>query len=699
MKTIAKNILRKNPLPIPLQEKLLFLGKCGYWPNFEEPRSFNEKINWRKLNSTNGLYVTCCDKLAVRDHVRKKIGKEFLIPLLYVGDSISPRKLHSLGDDIVVKANHDSGSVFVIRKNTPDKAAEVSRKINRKLAVDYGKETREWWYSQVKPQIYVEKFLECEEGTVPFDVKFFVFRGRNGEGPRTVIEVDHNRGLPTHHRTFYDENGEVLFFGEQAILLDTEPNHEVPFPCPDHLEALREVAFKLSEDFDHVRVDLYLVDGHIYFGELTLSDGGGRSRWTPREFDFHMGELWDLNREPGGSECPDSEPEIVEQEYVRQDPVRRLKWELTQRLCRVRSNLGVRFSRLLRFFALPYAIVKMVNWSECNRNFIRVCFDHLYIFFVLKYFPDNYTSCRLYEKPLSELKYYYGRGYDPLAIAKRNRHVRRPECAVLFEDKEVSHALCHSFMLPQPHLYGTLDPGDDLSAFLERIFAGAGARKVYIKPVDGDGGRGTCIARREKGHIVVRQVTDPDRRIPCDNFRLTLRSVLQEGVDQHSALSEIYPEALNTVRIATLLTPEMEIIVVGAILRIGTGGNFVDNGGQGGLASLIDLETGQLGPAATDYVGRPLTTHPDSGFSFNSFQVPCWEDTLELARDVQRHLGPFNRFIGMDIGISETGPVLIEVNDIFGSGLFEAVAGPMLKDEEVRRCLSDYEMITHNKFN
>ncbi|MEX2578880.1 MAG: sugar-transfer associated ATP-grasp domain-containing protein [Verrucomicrobiales bacterium] len=698
MKTITKNLLRNNPLPVELQEKILFWGKCGYWPDFDAPRSFNEKINWRKLHSTNPLYVTCCDKLAVRELVRERIGGEHLVPVLFEGKSITAEQILELGDDIVVKTNHDSGSVFVIRENTPARAAEVAGEIRRRLRRDYGRATREWYYSHVKPQVFVERFLEGAEGSVPFDVKLYVFRSGDEAEPRLFVEVDHERGSPEHNRTFYDEKGEVLFMDEEAVTLDYEPNLRVPFPCPDYLPEMRRIALRLSEGFDHVRVDLYCIDGHVWFGELTLSDGGGRSRWSPRSFDFHMGEQWNLDRRPGGSELPGPRPQRVRQAYVRQNRLRRWKYEATRRLRRLGDGLAVAAGRVARFFALPYAVVAMVDWSECRRHPVLVCLDHLYIFFVLKYFPDNYASCRLYEKPRSEWKYYYGRGYDPLAIARRNRHVRRPECAVLFEDKEICHAMCRSFLLPQPHQYGAVSPGENLAGRLEPLFARQDARRIFIKPNDGDGGRGACVAEREDGRIVIRQVTDPGVAIPVEQFELAKRCVLEEAVRQHPELSSFYPHGLNTLRIATLLTPEDEILVVGAILRLGSGGNFVDNGGQGGIAVRVDHESGRLADAAVDYVGHPLEAHPDTGKRFAGRTLPSWAETVDLAREVQRHFAPFNRFIGMDLGISEDGPVVIELNDIFGGGTFEAVAGPMLRDPEVRRCLVAYEMITHRKF-
>ena len=297
---LVKNLVRFLPVGRELKEKLLFYGKMGYWPDFDNPRSFSEKVNWRKLHSSNAIYVKYSDKLAVRDHVREKIGEKFLIPVLYSGETITAEQLHELGDNIVVKANHDSGSTRIIRENTPEIAAEVAAHVKKTLDTDFGRLTNQWWYSKIPRRVYVEKLLPGDESGIPCDYKFFVFKQPSPEPSRVLIEVDYARGTPEHHRTFYDGECNIVEHLGQGIRIDDKPNNMVPFPDIRNYDEMLDAVLTLAEDFDHVRIDMYEAEGNIYFGEMTFSDGGGRSRCHPQEFDYVMGRNarmeWSLTR-------------------------------------------------------------------------------------------------------------------------------------------------------------------------------------------------------------------------------------------------------------------------------------------------------------------------------------------------------------------------------------------------------------------
>lgn len=697
MKELALNLIRTTPLKPETKEKILFLGKMGYWPDFENPETYNEKINWRKLRSTNEKYIQCADKISVRDYVLEKLGEEYLVPMLFSGSAISPEELHALGNDIVVKANHDSGSAVVIRDNTIETAQDACREIAKSLSVNYGEQTNEWWYARIPPKVCVEKLILNKNGGLAFDFKFFVFRQPDGEEPRIFIEVDFERNTPNHHRSFYNADRELLDDFGKDIVIDDIPNLRTPFPEIEDYGKMLRVVKTLAEEFDHVRVDLYYDEGRIYFGELTFSEGGGRSCWNPRDFDKLLGECWELDRSTGGAECPVIPEQQVTQAVEREDRLKRFYQESKRAGLLHLKNLGVRADRLLRFFALPYAVVKWVDWEQCDRNPLRVFGDHLYIFFVLHYFPDNYTSCRLWEKPRSEWKNYYGRGYDPYAVSLRNRHVRRPKCSVLFENKEICHQLCLSWGLPLPKQLAVLDPDTDLARESARLIRESETGRLFVKPIDADGGRGACVIESADSELVVRQVADPLHVVAVRDFALSRRSVVQEAIRQHPVLDQIFPLSLNTVRIAVLYTPEKDVRIVGAFLRIGKGSQFVDNGDQGGIGAAIDLNTGQLSDFASNNRGKRLDCHPDTGTMFGEVTLPFWEDVLALAREVQFRFAPFNRFLGMDIGFSESGPVLVEVNDIFDSGRFESVVGPILADPEIRRIGREYEFITHGR--
>jgi hypothetical protein len=692
----VKPLVQLTPLQATLKEKLLFLGKMGYWPDFENPRSYSEKINWRKLYSSNEMYVKCSDKLTVRDYVREKIGEQYLIPVLYDGESITPEKLYSLGDDIVVKANHDSGSVRIIRKNSREEAEKVSRWINKQLESDFGATTNQWWYSKIPPRVYIEKYLEADDGGKIPDLKFFVFKRPSPEPPMILIEVDYERGTPEQHRTLYDVDRKIVEHQDQDVLIDEVPSHHTPFPDVGNYDELIKAVLTLAEDFDHVRIDMYHTNGRNFFGEMTFSDGGGRSRTTPRDFDHVMGEYWSLNREPGGSERP-SGIEARSQKSSKElfvKSVYRLARQTAKQCLGLASAAADRF---LRFLALPYAVACLVDWKECDRNPLLVFWDHLYLFFALGYFPDNYASCRLWEKDRKDWKYYFGSGYDPRSVRRRHRHVLRPDCTVLFEDKEVCYRLCQSFDLPLPAQYGAISPEENFAEAVSKIYEENDAERLVIKLIDGAGGKGTCIVDKEANGLVLRRFSDPLKRVPLEEASLDSRAVVQEWVKQHPDVSGLSAGSLNTIRMVTVMSPENEVIVAGAYIRIGIGSSFLDSGSQVGVR--INIESGQLGDNPSDGKGRSVDFAPAGYNRTSDAKIPFWKDVLGLAHKVQECFAPFNRFIGMDIGISEDGPVLVEINDIFDCARFENVTGPLLKNKEVLESFKTYGLLTHRRLH
>ena len=114
------------------------------------------------------------------------------------------------------------------------------------------------------------------------------------------------------------------------------------------------------------------------------------------------------------------------------------------------------------------------------------------------------------------------------------------------------------------------------------------------------------------------------------------------------------------------------------------------------MGASVDKETGRLGERTSDGRGRAIPFKPDAHEKASDVVLPFWKEAVDLAVRTQKCFGPFNRFIGMDIGFSETGPVLIEVNDVFDCGRFESVTGPILKDEAVLKACRQYGLLTHN---
>lgn len=297
MKDTALSLIRGLPIGAVRQESILFYLKLGYWPDLVSPKTYNEKLNFRKLFVQDQRCSVCSDKLAVREWVRKRIGEEYLIPLLYSGESITGEELCALGDNIVAKANHDCMSAEIIRQNSPEIADAAAARLRAKLRVNYGRRTNQFFYSAIKPMVVVERLLSSGSKPVPDDFKILCFRQPDGS-LKKWMDVHENRNTPEYRISFYGDD-------KRLIPLAGVPNSQnvTTFPCDEQWNHLHRIADALGQEFDHVRVDLYWVDGKIYFGELSFCGGGGRSPYSraggsPNDLDREIGSYWHM--QPGG---------------------------------------------------------------------------------------------------------------------------------------------------------------------------------------------------------------------------------------------------------------------------------------------------------------------------------------------------------------------------------------------------------------
>lgn len=264
--------------------KVQFYLNQKYWPNLAEPKSFNEKMQHRKLFDNNPLFPRCSDKYDVRDYIAQKVGAEHLIPLKAVVSNIDDLTLEDYGDNFVVKATHNSGRVHIVRDGKYDKQG-ILKNLKRTLNLDYGKLKVEPWYSKITPRIIVEELLLDSNKQIPNEYKFHIFKKA---GKTTVVsQVDYDRY--TDRKTcYYLEDGTFLDF--KMIY----PTQEGRLEITERFQRMLDIAKKLAEDFDYVRVDLYDLEGKIYCGELTFCHGSGFVPVEPREYDYHLGEYWEL---------------------------------------------------------------------------------------------------------------------------------------------------------------------------------------------------------------------------------------------------------------------------------------------------------------------------------------------------------------------------------------------------------------------
>jgi hypothetical protein len=260
--------------------KIYFHLKTGKKLNLKNPKTFNEKIQCRKLNYKNELYSLCADKYKVREYVKKLIGEKYLIPLLYSGENITKEDIDKLPNSFVIKTNNASKTNIIVLDKSKESIDSILIKVKKYLNKKFWYRSFEMFYKNIDKRVIVEQLLLSEKNKIPDDYKFHVFKNK------IIIQIDTDR-FENHKRAFYDENWNKLDYS-----LGFEKNNK-SIKEPQNLKEMIKIAKNLSKDFEYVRVDLYNVDGKIYFGELTFTHGSGYEKFVPYEMDYEWGSYWE----------------------------------------------------------------------------------------------------------------------------------------------------------------------------------------------------------------------------------------------------------------------------------------------------------------------------------------------------------------------------------------------------------------------
>lgn len=248
--------------------------------NFENPTRFYEKIQVSKLyGRDNEIKAKLSDKYEVRDYIKSKIGEKYLVPLIGVYDSFNEINFDKLPSKFVIKCNHDSGSVTIVRDKYKVNWKKLKYKYDFCLKVDYSKAMMENHYSLIKPKIIIEKLLTKSNDEIANDYKFLCIKGE----PYYCWAIE-DRFL-NRNRIIYDMNWNIVDWDCNGI-------SEKAIPKPKNFDVMKNLAKRLSEDFQQVRVDFYNIDGKIYFGELTFTPMSGLEFINP-DIDIRCGKLWD----------------------------------------------------------------------------------------------------------------------------------------------------------------------------------------------------------------------------------------------------------------------------------------------------------------------------------------------------------------------------------------------------------------------
>lgn len=284
-KKIRRRLLNKKRKKL---EPLVYIRKkfkleLGYDLNLDNPKSFNEKLQWMKFNYRDPLMTICSDKVLVKEYVKKIVGEKYLIPTIAIYDKTSDINFALLPKQFVIKCNHNSGKGMIICK---DKSKldyeEARRKINLGLKEDYYLSNYEWPYKNINRKIIAEEYIGDNNGLGLNDYKFYCFNGI----PKFFL-VSSNRMTKVRFDYFDIDKNPLPFKqgGESA---------HVDLSRLKNYEEMLMLAKALCKDFPHVRVDLYNIDGKIYFGELTFFDSAGFGKFTPTEWDYKFGDAFVL---------------------------------------------------------------------------------------------------------------------------------------------------------------------------------------------------------------------------------------------------------------------------------------------------------------------------------------------------------------------------------------------------------------------
>lgn len=270
--------------------KAQFLERTGYELNLKHPKTYCEKIQWRKVYVRDRTMVDYADKIASREIVSHTLGNKYLVNSSYSGYGIPSTKTiedHMLSS-CVIKANHGCGwMIFQGIYGKYLKAKQIKHHIKKWLSSSYGKEKLLWADSQITPGVLVEDYLLYKKKQ-PTLVKLYVFDGVAKIG--NVIDHGEHKLLSRTQPvtdTWYDRDGKRIH-----LRLGHIPSTENPAP-KEYAECVR-LSEKLGKGIDHIRVDWMVTDKGIKFSEFEWHPTNGMFRLEPPEWDRIMGDWWTL---------------------------------------------------------------------------------------------------------------------------------------------------------------------------------------------------------------------------------------------------------------------------------------------------------------------------------------------------------------------------------------------------------------------
>ncbi|MEF2093911.1 ATP-grasp fold amidoligase family protein [Bacillus sp. CFBP9009] len=271
-------------IPDEVYLKMLFRARMGKKLNIKNPLTYNEKLQWLKINDKNPLYTNLVDKYEVRTYISNLIGEEYLIPIYGVYNSFEEIDFETLPNQFVIKCTHDSGGVVICKDKSKFNKEEAAIKLNKSLKTNYFWKKREYPYKDITPRIICEKLMVDESGIELKDYKFFCF---DGEPKAMFIATD--RQIDTRF-DFFD-----MEFNHLPVSNHYE-NSTKKLKKPLGFDEMISLSKRLSKEMPHVRVDFYDINGKIYFGELTFYHFSGFEKFEPEKYDRIFGDWLNIEK-------------------------------------------------------------------------------------------------------------------------------------------------------------------------------------------------------------------------------------------------------------------------------------------------------------------------------------------------------------------------------------------------------------------
>lgn len=275
-----------NRMPDEKFLRLSYRINLGKKLDLENPRDFNEKLQWLKLHDRRPEYIQYVDKYAVRGFIEQKFGTDILFPIYGVWDSVEDIDVDSLPEKFVLKCTHDSGSVCICEDKGNFDFSLAKRKLKKCLKHSMFYWGREWPYKGVKPRIIAEKFMRDNSGAKELtDYKLMCFNGR----VRCVFTGTGRFSKDGLKITFFDREWKRMPFERHY------PAEPKPIPKPASYEKMVKIAEEIARGYPFMRVDFYEIDELPYFGEITLYPGNGMEAFTPDSWDRIFGDMIEIN--------------------------------------------------------------------------------------------------------------------------------------------------------------------------------------------------------------------------------------------------------------------------------------------------------------------------------------------------------------------------------------------------------------------